>query len=383
MATVYLHIGTMKTGTSAIQRFLFENRKYLKSQGYAYPVMKQGLPSKYAFRNGHFILYLTGREKALKIDVDEQKVLQDAFEQIGKVAKEFEHIILSDELIWHYSATDSEFWQKLKERFRAIDCDLKVIVYLRRQDTFAESLYSHEIKSRDIFHGDFSEYIKGNMAELFVFDYYGNIRKIEACLGKENVLLRTYDKGRLAGKNTMILSDFLETVGLTFDENYKTQESAKNSGLEGNYVEFKRLVNAVPEYRGLDNFLKKPLALASSAMTEGKLRSRAGYFTETERKEFLSRFEEGNRRIAEEYFGREDGKLFGDESERLPAWKLDRDNLFQDTVLFMTEAFCQQEKKIGALEDEMKSLKKSEKAGESGFLQRVYRKIRNLLKGRK
>lgn len=36
--TFYLHIGTMKTGTSSIQDFLFVNRDILLKQGFLYPI---------------------------------------------------------------------------------------------------------------------------------------------------------------------------------------------------------------------------------------------------------------------------------------------------------------------------------------------------------
>ena len=37
MSTVYIHVGTPKTGTSAIQVFFTKNRKLLKEKGVCYP----------------------------------------------------------------------------------------------------------------------------------------------------------------------------------------------------------------------------------------------------------------------------------------------------------------------------------------------------------
>ncbi|EAL6169552.1 acyl carrier protein, partial [Campylobacter coli] len=36
--TAYVHIGTMKTGTSSIQNFLYLNRSLLQKQNYYYPI---------------------------------------------------------------------------------------------------------------------------------------------------------------------------------------------------------------------------------------------------------------------------------------------------------------------------------------------------------
>ena len=42
MATVYLCIGTQKTGTTSLQYFMRANEGVLKEQGYSYPYMDIG-----------------------------------------------------------------------------------------------------------------------------------------------------------------------------------------------------------------------------------------------------------------------------------------------------------------------------------------------------
>src|SRR5699024_12805516 len=42
MTTVYLHIGAHKTGTTALQYFLWNNRKRLRKEGYLYPKLGLG-----------------------------------------------------------------------------------------------------------------------------------------------------------------------------------------------------------------------------------------------------------------------------------------------------------------------------------------------------
>ena len=42
MSTIYLCIGTMKTGTTALQNFMRANQKVLDEQGFCYPFTNTG-----------------------------------------------------------------------------------------------------------------------------------------------------------------------------------------------------------------------------------------------------------------------------------------------------------------------------------------------------
>ena len=55
MAKAYLHIGMPKTGTTAIQCFLRDNREELKKQGFCYPDFGYAYPKVGAHRNGYFV----------------------------------------------------------------------------------------------------------------------------------------------------------------------------------------------------------------------------------------------------------------------------------------------------------------------------------------
>ena len=46
MSTVYIHVGTPKTGTSAIQVFFTKNRKLLKEKGVCYPNLGFDFPDQ-------------------------------------------------------------------------------------------------------------------------------------------------------------------------------------------------------------------------------------------------------------------------------------------------------------------------------------------------
>ena len=55
MKTLYIHIGTPKTGTTSIQNFCGLNREKLKEQGVLYPIMNYHYERKSVNRNGYFL----------------------------------------------------------------------------------------------------------------------------------------------------------------------------------------------------------------------------------------------------------------------------------------------------------------------------------------
>ena len=56
MKTLYLHIGTIKTGTKAIQCFCWENLAVLQKYGYTYPDLSALCPECTQVKNAHFLI---------------------------------------------------------------------------------------------------------------------------------------------------------------------------------------------------------------------------------------------------------------------------------------------------------------------------------------
>ena len=56
MKTLYLHIGTPKTATSSIQKFLDENKETLEKHGYCFPESVYRYRKVNIRRNGHFLV---------------------------------------------------------------------------------------------------------------------------------------------------------------------------------------------------------------------------------------------------------------------------------------------------------------------------------------
>ena len=99
MATVYLCIGTQKTGTTFLQEFMRRNEKALKKQGYCYPKFELGINGM-KNRNAYFLVHhskLGNKEACQKEEAEFKRI---AYSKIKELSKEFPNIVLSDENIW-------------------------------------------------------------------------------------------------------------------------------------------------------------------------------------------------------------------------------------------------------------------------------------------
>ena len=147
MKTLYIHIGTPKTGSTAIQFFCTENREILKKKGYCYPDFPYRYKGKSKRRNGVFLVGKYRDENGEWRVEEEEKIFSEGMSKIKELFKSFDNVILSDEGIW--LATKSrkkELWKKLQKEAKSNDFEIKIIVYLRRQDEYAESNWNQRIK---------------------------------------------------------------------------------------------------------------------------------------------------------------------------------------------------------------------------------------------
>ena len=381
MTTVYLCIGMQKTGTSALQRFLRLNSEgELKKQDCCYPFLKLGIDKKYNDRNGHFLVY-----RALELEGEERKrreteVKTKAFEILSEVAKEYSTIILSDELIWHRSQQIENFWSKTVEDFKKINCDVKFHVYLRRQDLFIQSLWNQSIKAMPRIEKSFQECMETNHFKYYPLDFYEHLQKISKAVGRENLIVRVYERDQFEGEEHTLFSDFFKSVHLKLTDNFVEEDNERNIALEGNYLEIRRLMNTIPKYKDMEDFMRSAVYNANEALVLDGTLKKTGMFSYEGQLEYLKQFEESNRRVAIEFLGKEDGILFYDPVKKMEQWKLDPANMYRDIILTMGNALCNQEKKIEKLEERLKSDEEKLKVVDRSVIFRGYRYLQHKLK---
>lgn len=384
MTTVYISIGTPKTGTTALQSFMRENDKLMEKQGYCYPKLDLDIPSLYRNRNAQFLVY---RSKD-KGEAHQKEVRRKAFEQLGRYAEKFDNIVISDELIWYRCNEIENFWENTIDEFEKIHCKIKVIVYLRRQDQVIQSLWNQNVKMFMRRTKSFKECIDGNAFNYFPLDYYKQLKEIEKHIGRENLIVRPYERGQFEGEENSIFSDFFKAVGLKLTNEFTKDCVAKNVGLNGNYIEIKRIINGIPQYRELDDFMSRPILNASIYADEIYGTVKTSMFTHEEQIEYMQQFEESNKKVAKEYLGREDSVMYYESIKEQPVWKVNSDTMYKDLLISVTEIFCKQEEKIVKLEQQVAEQQRQMmehahvlEAMHNSLIFRVYRKIRKIFKG--
>ena len=358
MSTVYLHMGMPKTGTTALQRFFVQNQKALNDRGFAYPLMPFHFETIPDARNGHF---LSKWRKKKGFPEWEQ-----GLGVVSETAKQYEHIILSDEHLWS-AQRHKGFWKRINQGLAEAGVDLKIILYLRRQDEQVESHWNQKVKEKKTHMTEsFSEYLEKGMHEYMPLHYDEGLDRVAQRVGKENLIVRVYEKQQFVGGN--IFADFLSAIGLGLDADFALPQYTANVRLPGNAVEIKRMVNGlytedVPDFY----FDVITEAYGINRLTNVPTK-KTSMFSPEQRIEFMKPYEEGNARVAKEYLGRKDGVLFYGDYHAVDGWQLNEREMLLDVIRVLSSAdiylYRRQEKIIQKLKELSGSLPA-----------RVYRKI--------
>lgn len=296
--TLYLHIGMGKTGTTALQNFFAEQAKPLAAAGITYPKLCQ-VANAHHLASPHRPPFLDGT--GWKFQEPEQ--FAPALARKGAPA-----YLMSSELIaWVPEERVGPYCAAIQQHL-----DLKIVMYLRRQDNIIMAGYNQQIKA-----GTQKRDIKAVIEQqLSRFDYLAKIKPWEAAVGAENMIIRPYERQQFTDGD--LRKDFLTAVlGIEdlsgFEFSHKPNSNPRYARAA---MEYKRFLNClfqdVQDSGAFNELLLNYSAQASSSATE--------VFTEHDtldaetRRFVLKHFAADNETIARTYMGRENGVLFSDQS---------------------------------------------------------------------
>lgn len=303
MSVVYIHIGSPKTGTTSLQAFLGENRKELKKNGIDYPDGSEFLmlPAYSRHHNGIWIRQCHGKPEY-------EQMLASLLARCARS----DTILFSDEEIFRGYQQDPGIIRDLHHALRAAGHELRVIVYLRRQDEYLTSLWAQKVKR--FYTGTFEQWLADINEHVDNGDYYSVLTSLATEVGHDALTVRLYEKRRFTESHT-IYADFLEILGIRDITSFTVPAEPKNLSLQDVYLETKRRMNADPFFHVTTNISQDDLRyeaaqaikdtlveLQEEARAEHRLQNRSLITAQT-RCGLLAQYAESNDRLGQEFFG--------------------------------------------------------------------------------
>lgn len=295
--TLILHVGTDKTGTSALQLLFSANPGPFQRAGVYYPETGR------AKHHQHHLLFAPicsfSDRAGFENDVPWAEALTSLAAELDPRPEP--RILLSSELLTQ--GVDFAALAQLRDMF----ADLRVVLYLRRQDHYVTSRYEQSVKTL----GACEPFAADSES---VPDYWELAQAWEAFAGSpERLIVRPYEKEQFHGGS--IFADFLHhALDMEFGAGFVLPENRDtNPRLHPDAAEFLRLANRHRQPRGAVSLLwhLTGYSLQQAPDTLDPF-TRCNQMAPSARRAILERCRAGNARVAERYLGRADGALFAE-----------------------------------------------------------------------
>jgi hypothetical protein len=319
---VILHIGTEKTGTSTIQRFLNLNRAALHELGILVPV-SCFFPR---YSANHYELPVFAQrddtEDNLRTSLDIKSLAQFRENLLHNLPRTCHDsgcntVVFSSEHCSSRLLFDEEI-ERLKEILLKIGT-IEIIIYLRRQDQLWVSRYSNQIKNNSTKPITYP----GRRARDTLLNYKAICVRWAKTFGHNNMRVRIFDRRAFIGSN--LISDFVCSSKLSIDLPSLVIPAPQNIGLDPRLLEFLRRLNSyLPNILSESGYGRDPLRRDS---LQKNLVSLLEKLSKGDRlalpiawkQALLEECAAGNEYVARTFLGKDDGRLFPeDESEEYP-----------------------------------------------------------------
>lgn len=292
-ATLVLHVGVHKTGTTALQHVLHDNAPLLARHGVwvAWSGKSCGTPAN----RGHHELV-----RSLEQDQQPNHAWRDLRLEIEQARRPL--VVVSSEA-FHTGAGSARDIARIREITEGLR--LKVVCYLRRQDLYVESAFKQGVKAgRKL--ADVEAYA-GRLEERLYYSRF--LERWADAIGREHVVVRPYEAAQLRGA---LLEDFLRALGVAPPRRLELV-AVRNPSVDAAGLALLALINRLVPKGALHNEVR----LLVIGRTAAPPFAAHGLMTDSFRRAFLERFAEDNARTARIFLGRD--ALFLDPIDEEPA----------------------------------------------------------------
>jgi len=302
MKSIILHIGYNKTGTTAIQKSLYYNRKILEKNGICYPEKCRGKrksPAHHALAES----LLFRIKKPLPRFVNTKIYSKYPFDYYWNILKtELQEtkapaVFISSEAFSRLRGNSAQI-QFIHEQLK--NHRIRILVYLRSQPEFLASAYNQAVKR-----GHETRTVEEMMhSGWMTIDYFKELEDWASVFGAENIVVRIFDPQKMPGGVVADLLVALENEGIYLDTSDWTSRlfSFKwNIRLPDNMVETKRRINTAYHLPGLAD-----RAVNTWLQWRGKHLPDTELLSKTQKDLIIQRYSQSNQKLGKKYLN---GKL--------------------------------------------------------------------------
>lgn len=276
--TLYIHIGTGKTGTTALQDFFLLNKSILKKEGLHY--CDTGL-----IKNNHHLLCRNFQRDNAVIQNQITRNLKKLNDEIN--ITKCEKFLISSE--YFPSLTLNEIIEFKKK----INISIIPVVYLRRQDEFIESWYAQIVKAYNV-KSDIYNLIK-RLEKDNILNYSHLTDNWAEINTKNKVIVRAYEKESFHSGN--IFDDFMKSIDCSQSSHFPLDRPKKdpNPSIRPNQIKL-----GLSLYNYCNEDQRKFLFLHYS-----KLKDDSRFFlNQKERQEIINKHQKTNNHVANKFLNK-------------------------------------------------------------------------------
>ncbi|MBG0790491.1 MAG: hypothetical protein H0S80_08365 [Desulfovibrionaceae bacterium] len=291
--TVYVHIGVPKTGSTALQCFLDQNRERMRQAGYLYPASA-------ARAGGHHDLSFLLNDAYPDWAIGQDATLDELTGRLEAECEGFDgDVILSSENFYLLNTPDQV--RRLLDSVPALKARRAVVVvFLRRQDEAHEAWYNQTVKAQGAVHS-LRRCIEEN---LDLWDYGRRLSEWADVFCASNILPAVYG----SGSGWDIRRHFLDVLGISA-EGFDLATARANSRLSPGFLAVQRAINLLPlPITAKRRFHKRFINASARFLRAGNGKGGVPAW----KAEVMKRHAAGNRAVADRFFG---GRpLFGEDA---------------------------------------------------------------------
>lgn len=319
---LYIHIGSPKTGTTALQNFFAQNTSELVKHDICYPAYKRAAKtpihlefSRLAVKEANNVLKGKALQKKSVARCD------DFFKKIIEEAGSCSNILISGEELFY--ADDLSLFAKYKLYFTSI----KIVVYLRRQDEYLQSLYIQRFKKGKISEPIQEHEFRTNPKWL---NYYDRLKMWGKMFGDDNIIVRPFERSQYTAND--LFTDFMTHAFKVEDISaFSIPKSDKsNIRVDADIMKMVQLINTFGLKRRqsrnlLTDLLECPIIGGANYRAQGKLLS------SEEARSIIEEYDVSNNELYSHFSVKGGGSLFtaplpelkekGDEAETISSEK--------------------------------------------------------------